>query len=566
MKTIKLLLRYGLACSSLTICCALGNAQTSDESTESLPPIVQVASDPSESTATEATSAVEPSGDDGENSTPYRFDAESSPFRLQPLKPILEAVPIVRMASASPNEAGSPSAPIGTAMDGNWPPIISPGDASAFEPDPQQTAIGFPQIQQQMAVRLAPQMGGRTSQTPSFPTNMTTTAPTIPAFNSNFNSNLSEASTSPAEAPSSSTSISASIPTVSGAISSGYDHRGRCSHCGGTGCEHCSGAAVAIQEEYGAAPVMTDESTIVPPERTGITGQGYECCGFMTASSNHYLMVDMLYYERAGGRVFGGNFAGFEEFDFSPGGRVTIGRRFDCNSGREMSVTGFDPWIAVTQERDAGGRLFGNLASSGGFASSSLSSFRNATFLEQFQKTDFYSGEFNHTYWGWDVVKSFIGFRYMYFDDEYRLSSANALGEQGYYFLDTTNYLFGPHVGWEMFYDIGYRLSFSFSTKLGGFANVNRGRTAILNDGDVVLNSAGEDTSLAASAEIGFHGHYQILPRVRARFGYDVLGLWGVATTEDNFTQTITPTTGLAYENDDDAIFHGVFVGVEFYR
>ncbi len=574
MKKIKLLLRYGLACSSLTISFAIGMAQIADETNEPLPPIVQVANETSpensaDAAATEeapAESSVEAVVDQGGFSAPYRFDAASSPFHLQPLTPIFEAVPIVRVASASSNDGGAFTQPIGTALDGNWPPIVSPGDASSFSSDPQEAVLAIQQIQHQMAVPPAPQIPNRSTQTRSFSANVPNTAPTLPSFNTDFSVNSREAFGGFAQSPSSSATVPASIPTIGGATLSGYDHRGRCSHCGGAGCEQCTGAVSSIHEEYGAAPVMTDESIVVPGEGSGTKGPGYECCGFMNGSSDRYLMVDFLYYQRADATIFGGNFPGFEDFDWTRGGRVTIGHRFDCNSGREISLMGFDPWIAVTEERDAGARLFGNLASAGGFPASSLSSFRNATYLEQLQKTDFYSGEINNTYWAWDVVKTFYGVRYMYFDDEYRLSSANAFGEQGYYFLDTTNYLFGPHLGWEMFYDIGYRLSFSFSTKLGGYANVHRGTTAILNDGDVVLNATDKNTSLAGSAEIGFHGHYQILPRVRARFGYDVLGLWEVATTEDNFTQVITPTTGLAYEHDDNAFFHGVFAGVEFYR
>jgi hypothetical protein len=311
---------------------------------------------------------------------------------------------------------------------------------------------------------------------------------------------------------------------------------------------------------------MPAEYSVVESTEDYQINPAYDCCGFMTSISDHYFLVDFLYWQRADDTVFGGNFARFDDFDWTRGGRATLGKRWDCAGGCELSFTGFDPWIAVTGERDATGRLQGNLVAASGFSSSSLSAFRNATFLEQLQKTKLFSGEINRTYWGWDVVKNTIGVRYIYFDDEYRLSSANVLGQQGWYFLDNTNYLFGPQMGSELFYDVGYRLSFSFAAKIGGYFNVNRGRTAILNNGSVPLNASDKDTDFSASAEVGFHGHYQLLPRVRARFGYDVLGLWGVATNADNFTRVITPTTGRNYEHDDDAFFHGVFGGIEIYR
>ena len=270
MKKIKLLLRYGLACSSLTISFAVGMAQTADETNEPLPPIVQVANETSpansaDAAATEegsADSSVEAVVDQGGYSAPYRFDAASSPFRLQPLTPILEAVPIVRMASASPIDGGAFTQSIGTALDGNWPPIVSPGEASSFSSDPQEAALEIPQIQHQMAVGPAPQLPNRSTQTGSFPANLPNTAPTIPSFNTNFSANSQKAFGGFTQSPSPSATVPASMPTIGSATSSGYDHRGRCSHCGGTGCEQCTGAVPSIHEEYGAAPVMTDESLL----------------------------------------------------------------------------------------------------------------------------------------------------------------------------------------------------------------------------------------------------------------------------------------------------------------
>jgi hypothetical protein len=277
-------------------------------------------------------------------------------------------------------------------------------------------------------------------------------------------------------------------------------------------------------------------------------------------------MVDYLFWDYENARFLGANLSGLDDHGSRSGWRGTLGRRWDCNSGHEITYMGFDPWIAVTQETSAAGNLFGNFTTFGNFPPSSISAFRNNTFVEQFEKQRLHSVELNRTGWGWDVVKTQLGFRYIYFNDLWRLTTGNLAGETGIYRLETTNYLFGPQIGMELFYDIGYRLSFSTSTKLGGYVNVNRGVTQIFNDVVTTINTTDKDSSWSATAEVGFYGHYQILPRVRARFGYEALVLWDVATTPANFTNFVGPTTGIDYADDDNAFFHGIFAGIEIYR
>ena len=318
---------------------------------------------------------------------------------------------------------------------------------------------------------------------------------------------------------------------------------GGCANCGNVNCTGCGGVDYDLPQVRNA----------------------FDCCGSVSCA-RRYGIVEALYYSRQGDIVFGGNFAGFNNFDFTGGGRVTIGNRIDCAQGWEASYMTVDPWIAVTTQTDAAARLRGNFIAANGFPLANISAFQNATFLEQFQKTDLHSLELQKTWWGWDVVKTHLGWRYIHFDDEFRLSSANNLGQTGFYFLDTTNNMFGPELGAELFYDIGYRLSFSFKAKIGGYVNFRRGRTAIVNDGFVVLNRNDNDTDLSASLEAGAIAHYQITRRIRARVGYEALALYEVATTKENFGNVVTPQTGVNIAGSDSAFFHGLSAGIEIFR
>ena len=71
------------------------------------------------------------------------------------------------------------------------------------------------------------------------------------------------------------------------------------------------------------------------------------------------------------------------------------------------------------------------------------------------QSAEFHSLEFNRVTYGWDVIKSFGGFRIIYLDDDYQTTTTNIFGETGDFELAAINNLFGVHIGGEIFYDIG---------------------------------------------------------------------------------------------------------------
>lgn len=291
----------------------------------------------------------------------------------------------------------------------------------------------------------------------------------------------------------------------------------------------------------------------------------FSCCGFIVESSG-YVVVDALYWNRSEGVFRASNIGRIDNFDFTPGGRVTVGRRRDCTRGWEASYMQFDPWLSVNNHFTASGTLFGAVfPSAGGLDPAAFTAFRNGTFMEQFHKTDLNAAEINKTYWGADVAKAFIGLRYIHFDDEFRLAAANRFGERGLHRIDATNNMVGLHVGGEMLYDIGYRLSFSVSGKLGGYANFMRGAVGHVNDGTTYINASRADTEFSSSGEIGAFARLKLGPRSRLRFGYELMALWNVIDVESNFSTVVLPSAGQVLF-DGDAFFHGVTAGFEVFR
>lgn len=290
---------------------------------------------------------------------------------------------------------------------------------------------------------------------------------------------------------------------------------------------------------------------------------GFSDCG-MVCGASKYAIVEYLNFDRNERTIVAANFRG-AEFGRTDGWRFTLGEKCDSFTGREFVYQGFDPWVGVSQ-RTANGQLTTILTPSNGISLNAISHLRFANWMEQFQKTDLHSLEYNHVRWYWDVAKSFWGVRYFHLEDEYRLSSVNIINQAGTYDIETANRMLGLQWGTSLAYDIGCRLSLSGWTKIGGYANFSKGRIGLNNSGTQVINNSDEDTDFAATFELGIVAHYQLAPRARIRAGYEILNFWDIMTASGNYDGTITGNSGLDMRSNDELLFDGVSVGFEFFR
>ncbi len=292
------------------------------------------------------------------------------------------------------------------------------------------------------------------------------------------------------------------------------------------------------------------------------------------SAARRYAYLEFLYLTREDGDITNSNFNPLGGFDFSPGMRLTFGQRSDMTQGREISYTGAFNIDTSQTTNDDRNRLNALFSPGGGLFDGDLSAFNGASQHIQSKETSLHSLEYNRVRWGWDVVKSFIGARYVYFDDQYQLNSTaptfDAFGtpgvETGIHRLDTVNHLLGAHIGAELFYDIGYRFSLSGLSKFGVYANINKGDNFLQSGDTVILNTENDGATLSTTYDLNLLAHYQIRQSARLRFGYNLMYLSDVATVSDNFTPFVSPFTGFNSSDDDDAFIHGFSFGLEIYR
>ena len=298
----------------------------------------------------------------------------------------------------------------------------------------------------------------------------------------------------------------------------------------------------------------------------GAQSATFDCCGFIT-SSRYYAVYDTLNFQRNDGIFRASNITTLDDFGFQFGARATIGKKRDATRGYEGTFMGFDPWIATSTQTNAAGTLVGALypLRTNNLPPSAYSAFQNGTYAQQWNKTRLYSLAFNRTWWGSDVVKAFVGGRYIQFQDDFRLSMANINGEQGFHSIQGRNQMFGVHTGMEVLYDIGYRLSFSYAWKLGGYANAARNTVTHINNGQLRGFGGIEKTDFAWSAEFGVWSRYKITPNVRLRAGYEMFSLFNVYDSESLYSPRFGNTMP-NLQNQGDAIFHGPSFGFEIYR
>ena len=300
------------------------------------------------------------------------------------------------------------------------------------------------------------------------------------------------------------------------------------------------------------------------------------------AYARRYAIAEVLYFDRTEGQINNSNFGSLNNFDPGAGARITVGRRTDSTRGFEFQYSGLDAAEQTLQVLQPTGLAQSQFVPTGGLNFGNLESFFNATEQSQSAETYFHSLEFNRVKWGWDVIKSYFGFRYIYVDDEYTLFS-QSLGlaggsptpaESGFFQLAATNHLIGPHIGGELYYDIGYRWSLSGVSRLGAYLNINTFDTNLVNDGTEFINAEDTNSTISFTYEIGVNAKYRLTRQAQFRIGYNILFFDNLATASDNLLNDpafgggipVSPTLGSSTTDEESVLFHGLSLGFEIYR
>lgn len=293
--------------------------------------------------------------------------------------------------------------------------------------------------------------------------------------------------------------------------------------------------------------------------------ENFENCGFVPRAS-FYGIFDALYWTRTKGSFVGTTFGGLSGFDYDWGIRGTLGGRIDQVTGYELTFLGLVPLEQERQILSPGGGINALFEPAGGLNFGHVSSFFNAVETNQFAETRLYSVELNRVRWGWDIVKTHIGLRYVYFDDSYLLRSRNIANVTGEMEITAKNNLFGPNVGIDLFYDVGRRASFSWFLKAGGYANAQRTSFELTNNGIQFVNNRDSNGRFSGTIDAGVNAHLHLRRNARIRGGYSALYMYKVASATENYPAFVTPLTGLNTDTKSSIFFHGATFGLEFYR
>ena len=334
-----------------------------------------------------------------------------------------------------------------------------------------------------------------------------------------------------------------------------------CYGCGGNGCPECGvpGTAmgdVAACQSCGPGGCFDGNSV----------ASQFSACGSVSWA-RRYLIAEALYIDRYDGTVAISNFGGLNNFeDDLFGARITLGNREDAANGRELVYFGTAKLSQSSIVTDAAGRInigYGNDPADP--FRPETTAFRDAVEQSQIKQTMFHSIELNRNDWGWDVMRTFWGARYIYVQDDYEIASRNLVGETGLFQLHTQNNLFGLHAGYELFYDVGYRLSASTIGKFGLYANPNVVKTDLFNAGAQFLDLTDTNTAFSGSIELGITAQYKVSRHSRIRIGYNAFYLDRVAGVSDNIPVTLNPTTGSDTSDSGQMFFNGVHFGFEIF-
>lgn len=306
----------------------------------------------------------------------------------------------------------------------------------------------------------------------------------------------------------------------------------------------------AASYDPGAEPVIQE---IHEPFIGGGYGTG-QCCGDCPPAWRVRAEGLLLNYEGGSGVTLSNGFA-LDDFGYEQGGRVSVVRHLDCLDAWELSYTGPFEWTEFGQVNGVG------LQSRLNSTTVNLSEFDNATFHSQGYRTRLNSVELNRRWYGWDVISTFAGARYINIDEDYLFNSTGAAGT-GVLSIQTDNQMGGAQIGTELMYPVGNWMT---TTSLKGalMANFAEGNVRLLNAGVVEVANSDDKLRLVPLVELGYYFSYQITPRVKFRGGYEFWWLCGFAEAPRQLTNPITAKTGARLNAGSDVFYHGASAGIE---
>jgi len=280
-----------------------------------------------------------------------------------------------------------------------------------------------------------------------------------------------------------------------------------------------------------------------------------QCCG--DCPPGWTIRADGLFFNREGeaGVTLSSGFA-LGDFDFEEAARISVIRRRDCLDAWELAYLG--PYEFTLFNQAAGAGLNTTLSS----AVLDLSAFNNAVFQRQAYRSQFQSMEANRRCFGWDVISTLIGLRYLNIDEDLSFNSIDAQGALGLLSVETNNHLVGPQAGLELMFPVG-RWSSITTLRGGAFANFLDSNARLFNAGTQQLATSDDEFDFSFMLEVGQYFTVQLTPAIKFRGGYEVGWLWGVALAPEQLPSPLTFNSGATLDSEGDVLYHGATAGLE---
>jgi len=303
--------------------------------------------------------------------------------------------------------------------------------------------------------------------------------------------------------------------------------------------------------EFGAAPNMLDN-----PDTFFFSGHGTTtCCGDCPPAWRARVEALSLNYEHNNGVSLSDHFF-LRDFGYENGARVSLIRHIDCLDAWELAYVGPYEWHEFGHFNGVGLTTPLNAT-----APVSISEFVNATQHSQSYRTRLNSGELNRRWYGWDVISTLAGVRYINIDEVYRFDSIGQTST-GELRVENTNNLFGPQVGMELMYPIGHWMT-SMSVKGALLLNAADGSFFLRNNGVVEIDNSDDDFELGSLIELSYGFSYQLTPAIKLRGGYEFWWINGVALVPGQIANPLTRSTGRHTDRNEDVVYHGATAGLE---
>lgn len=254
-----------------------------------------------------------------------------------------------------------------------------------------------------------------------------------------------------------------------------------------------------------------------------------------------------------------------DEFDYELGGRITVGRYFDCVRGWEASYLGvlnYEQGLTRVDPTGAGALPTPFTDAPDGLGAAAL--FGGAVQQQLFYDSRLQSFEANLVENGWDLMTVLLGFRYVDLEEQFRFGALAPNGATAVLDIDTENHLFGVQAGGDLRYPVRWGGLVGTKLKLGGLVNPADTRLFVASTptGALIDNTA-DDIGVSFLVEAGTFYQVNILPRVAARVGYEFWYLWGLALAPDQTDFVLGPASGSEMDVKGDLYFHGATAGVE---